>query len=314
MADKASRGLVIMGDGMAALVDPSSSSSSSSSHIHSLVSKASCGFLSLPNAPPSESEDERIVREFAHLLDASEAFQDVISDRSSSMATVSQRFMGLKAAIVTNNPSLKSFGGKLGFTVFPFNDLNQNDNSLSGSSVDFTANELLKLLGFQEGKVIDTSQFDLVLVHMGAGEKGEVVASDVEYMNALVGNLMHIAQPGSEIGSRLHLSLVMSYGNVSEINSSQFSVLVSKDEISSDLAMLVPRQSYTLKGEQPRDDFRHHCPMLIAQWQYGVTRMDMAEQFSFKDFKKHCGNLVIPADRFLHEVAFKLWKAPKYGA
>jgi len=40
----------------------------------------------------------------------------------------------------------------------------------------------------------------------------------------------------------------------------------------------------------------------------------MVEAFSFKDFKEHGGNLVIPADRFLHEVAFKVWKAPKYGA
>lgn len=30
--------------------------------------------------------------------------------------------------------------------------------------------------------------------------------------------------------------------------------------------------------------------------------------------KQHGGNLTIPADRFLHEIAFKLWKAPKYGA
>lgn len=26
--------------------------------------------------------------------------------------------------------------------------------------------------------------------------------------------------------------------------------------------------------------------MLIAQWQYGVTRKDMVEAFSFEDFKK----------------------------
>ena len=29
---------------------------------------------------------------------------------------------------------------------------------------------------------------------------------------------------------------------------------------------------------------------------------------------QHGGNLTIPADRLLHEIAFKLWKAPKYGA
>ncbi|KAJ6361623.1 hypothetical protein OIU78_002117 [Salix suchowensis] len=281
MADKASRGLVIYGDGLASFINPSHA------HLHSLASKAFCGFLSLPNAPPSESEEERIVREFAYLLDACEAYQNVNS-QNTSIPTISERFMGMKAAIITNNPGLKSFGGKLGLTVFSFNDINGNGFSLSGSSTDFVTSELLKLLGFQEGKTLETSQFDLVFVHVGAGERvnGEgqkTIAIDVEYIDALVDGIMRIAQPGSEIGSRLHLSLVMSFGYVTE-------------------------------GEKPRNDVRYHCPLLIAQWQYAVTRVDMADTFSFKDFKERGGNLVIPADRFLHEVAFKLWKAPKYGA
>ncbi|KNA20464.1 hypothetical protein SOVF_051640 [Spinacia oleracea] len=40
----------------------------------------------------------------------------------------------------------------------------------------------------------------------------------------------------------------------------------------------------------------------------------MAQEFSFNEFKENCGNLAIAADRFLHEMVFKLWKAPKYGA
>lgn len=31
---------------------------------------------------------------------------------------------------------------------------------------------------------------------------------------------------------------------------------------------------------------RHYHPMLIAQWQYAVTRKDTAETFSFEDFKE----------------------------
>ncbi|EPS58172.1 hypothetical protein M569_16645 [Genlisea aurea] len=54
--------------------------------------------------------------------------------------------------------------------------------------------------------------------------------------------------------------------------------------------------------------------MLVAQYQEGVTRFDAAESFSFREFVHRSGSLVIPADRFIHEVAFKLWKAPKYGA
>ncbi|KAJ7966437.1 hypothetical protein O6P43_015910 [Quillaja saponaria] len=68
MADKPSRALVLHEDGLATVVHPSHT------NLHSLASKASCGFLSLPNSPPSESKDDRIVREFAVLLDACETY------------------------------------------------------------------------------------------------------------------------------------------------------------------------------------------------------------------------------------------------
>ncbi|XP_058001821.1 uncharacterized protein LOC110631778 isoform X2 [Hevea brasiliensis] len=37
----------------------------------------------------------------------------------------------------------------------------------------------------------------------------------------------------------------------------------------------------------------------------------MRQTFSFIDFKEHGGNGMIPADRFMHEVAFKVWKDPR---
>ncbi|XP_058001814.1 uncharacterized protein LOC131179303 isoform X1 [Hevea brasiliensis] len=176
------------------------------------------------------------------------------------MKLVKTWFMGTKAAIITNSPCLKPFGRKLGFTVLQFSDLNGNDGSLSGTSVDCVTSELLKLLGFQEGGTMETSQFDFVLVHIGAGERvnserGSDVISDAEYVNALVGGVMNTAQPSSEISSRLHLSLVMSYGNAREIGTNLL-VLASKCEMNSDLSMLAPRQSYTMKGEKPRTDVR----------------------------------------------------------
>ncbi|KAJ9702022.1 hypothetical protein PVL29_003985 [Vitis rotundifolia] len=285
MADKPSRGLVLYGDGLARFIN------SSHTYLHDLASRGICGFLSLSNSPPSETEDERMVREFAQLLDSCEA----------SLVW----FMGMRAAIVANNSSLKSFGGTLGFTVMQTDELIKNNHPLSEPPVDVVASELLKLLGFQEGKTLETSQFDLIFMHIGAGEKAngqtEIIANDIEYVNGL-------------IGSRLHLSLVMSYGAVSKDDDPSLSVLVTKNENNSDLSLLFPHQSYTMKGGNSRNNVRNHCPMLIAQWQYAVTRKDMAKTFSFEDFKEHGGNLTIPADRFLHEVAFKLWKAPKYGA
>ncbi|PSS01222.1 BTB/POZ domain and ankyrin repeat-containing protein [Actinidia chinensis var. chinensis] len=312
MADKASRGLVVYGDGLARFIDKSHA------NLHSLASRGCCGFLSLPYSPPSESEDSRIVREFAQLLDACEASPnggDNTADveyQKCLMPTISERFMGMRSAIITNNSRLKAFGGKLGFTMLQLSDLLDNGHAVAESARDVLAPELLKLLGFQDGKTSETNPFDLVFIHVGDGEKNG--QKDTEYVNNLVGGLMHIADPRSEIGSRLHMSLVMSYGSVSEDDDPSLSVLTSKDEDKSDLSLIFPRQSYTMKGQNLRNDVRHHSPMLIAQWQNGVTRKDAAEAFSFNDFKEHGAGLTIPADRFVHEIAFKLWKAPKYGA
>ncbi|KAI4316532.1 hypothetical protein L6164_024509 [Bauhinia variegata] len=316
MADKPSRALVLFGDGLARSIDPSHT------HLHALAFKALCGFLSLPNSPPSESDDERIVREFAVLLDGCETYLNTggqMTDDDSQKILINQtlpdRFMGMKAAILTNNTSLKSFSAKLGLSVLQLDELGK----VSIHEVNVVVLELLKLLGFQEGKVQENNQFDIVFFHIGAGEKvngneQKVMAADLEYINALVGGVMCQTQPESDISFRLHLSLVMSYGNILADDNSKFSVLKSFDAKNPNLPDLFPCQSYTMKGEIPRKDVRHHCPMLIAQYQDGVTRKDCAERFSFKDFKEYGGNLVIPADRFLHEIAFKLWRAPKYGA
>lgn len=169
--------------------------------------------------------------------------------------------MGLKAALITNNSRLKSFGDKLGFGTLQLNELIKTSDSLSELPIDVVASKLLKLLGFQGGKMEQVSQFDLVWVHIGAGEKmngekGKAVAHGMEYINALVGVILRTAQPATEVGLRLHLSAVLSYGYVSEADSSIFSVLISKDEKSSDLSVLFPRQSYTMKGETPRNDVR----------------------------------------------------------
>ncbi|XP_017980972.1 PREDICTED: uncharacterized protein LOC18592223 [Theobroma cacao] len=214
MANKPSRGLVLYGDGLARFIEPSHA------HLHSLASKANCGFLSLPNAPPSESEDDRIVREFAVLMDACEAYfnqngqlsTEAKFQKSSLIPTMSDRFMGMRAALLTNSY------------------------------------ELLGLLGFQEGKILDTSQFDLVIVHIGSeenlnDEKGKGTAGDIEFMNALLGAIMHVAQLGTEIASCLHLSLVMSYGYVSKVDEFGLSILSNNYENNSPLSTLFPHQS-----------------------------------------------------------------------
>lgn len=306
MADKSSRSLILYGDGLARFVDPSNT------NIHSLASVATCGFLSLPNAPP-ETENERIVREFSHLLDASEAYSIASGlkpkGNGNDISTLAERFMGLKAALVTDSSTLTSFGKLIGLDVLQLSEICQESDSFPS---DATSSKLLKLLGFEGGKCLDVNLYDLVFVHFGVDEYNN--GNNMGILDSLIGSIMGMAQPGSEILSRLHLSVVLSYGSVTDKDVSVFPIKTPQEDINPAFIGLVPRQSYTMRGEKTRDDVRHYCPMLVAQWQHGVTRKDLVDTLSFEALKKLCGNLVIPADRFIHEVAFKLWKAPKYGA
>ncbi|GFZ17210.1 hypothetical protein Acr_26g0004800 [Actinidia rufa] len=382
MADKASRGMVVYGDGLARFINESHT------HLHALASRAFCGFLSLPISPPSgpfpllspfpsfssapvpattnqrqdstcgrefytelrrkgppsflpsgqkaedpalirvmgqplspvtstprhskfhgqvkkhlpnlcsstaplpqwsgsmiaETEDARIVREFAQIIDAYEAYYDTCGEDAVCLVpSISDRFMGMRSAIITNNSSLKTFGGKLGCTVLQLSDIIDDNHPNADLPIDVVASELLKLLGFQEGKTSETSRFDLVFIHIGDGENNS--KKDTEYVNHLVGQIMHIADTGSEISSCLHMSVVMSYGTVSEDDDTNLS-FVFGDGNNSDLTLLFPCQSYMVKGRNLRNNVRYHSPMLLAQWQNAVTRKDVAETFSFKDFKE----------------------------
>lgn len=83
--------------------------------------------------------------------------------------------MGLKAAIVSTNLNVESFGRYLGFTVLEFDDLTKDRPSFA----EPPTSELLTLLGFQGGKILETSEFDLVFVHVGCGEKVNILKKRV---------------------------------------------------------------------------------------------------------------------------------------
>ncbi|CAD5196555.1 unnamed protein product [Musa acuminata subsp. malaccensis] len=329
MADKPSRALVIYGDGHAPLV------ASPHAHLHSFASRASCGFLSLraPPDPNGNSQNDRVIRELSQLLDAYDIlftcdtvkfyFYKSLGYKNNCLL-LNFRFMDLRAAILTTCPDVGSFAANLGFSVLQISELiGQTPTGVEPPEVSdnlIRVFELLKLLGFSGGDVLEKYEFDLVILHIKPcdqlrDEKGStVIKTDTDFLNKLVGGVMHAAQPGSKIACRLHFSIILGYGTVSDGDQNCSLILNSSAETSSDVLLLRPHQSYTMKSGNILTDIRHHHPMLIAQWQEGVTRQDTANKFGFEEFKERGGNFAILADRFLHEVAFKLWKAPKYGA
>uniref|UniRef100_M8C698 Uncharacterized protein n=1 Tax=Aegilops tauschii TaxID=37682 RepID=M8C698_AEGTA len=235
------------------------------------------------------------------------------------MASTLPRFMGLRAAMVTNCPGVSSFAANLGFHVFGTEDFAAQSGSGSSSKDTRIIDRAFTLLGFAEGNVQDVSEFDLVFVHAAmentASKLGKLgMKTDLNRLDKLVASVMEAVPVGSAVAARIHVSVILSYGSATENKEEACLIVNSSTETDSDLKLLRPRQSYTMKAGKTLDDVRNHHPMLLAQWQQGVTRSDLAKEFSFEEFIKRAGNFAMLAERFLHEVAFKLWKAPKYGA
>ncbi|OEL18923.1 hypothetical protein BAE44_0020057 [Dichanthelium oligosanthes] len=369
MADKPSRALVLYAAGHAALLAPKAGSAAAGSNLDAFASRASCGVLTIRSPPASPAttgaeENSSTILELAQLLDVYDHLYPAKSAETGQQAAqvdpqelvvpnLSERFMGLRAAMVTSCPGVRSFAANLGFHVFQTNDFAAQSGSSNVTKEVGVINRAFGLLGFSDGNVQEASEFDLVFMHVAmentSSKLGKLgMKTDLNRLEKLVGAVMEAAPVGSAIASRIHVSVILSYGSASG-NKDEFSISASSSEADSDLNLLRPRQSYTMKAGHTLDDVRLHHPILLAQWQEGVTRVDLAKGFSFEEFMKvgsyyllfiaetctrccRCyafslflywtiirknvcgGNLGMLAERFLHEVAFKLWKAPKYGA
>uniref|UniRef100_A0ACD5VA62 Uncharacterized protein n=1 Tax=Avena sativa TaxID=4498 RepID=A0ACD5VA62_AVESA len=330
MADKPSRALVLYAAGHAALLpraaDSGAGGGGGKSHLDAFASLASCGFLSLrtPTAvnDGGDKNSDTII-ELAQLLDVYDGLYPAetaqVDPQELVVPKLSERFMGMRAAMVTNCPGISSFAANLGFKVFSTEDFAAQSGSDSGSKDNRIIDSAFGLLGFAEGNVQDSSEFDLVFVHVGmentASKLGKLgMKTDLNRLDKLVAAVMEAAPVGSAIATRIHVSVILSYGSATENKEESCLILNSSTETDSDLKLLRPRQSYTMKAGKTLDDVRNHHPMLLAQWKEGVTRSDLAKEFSFEEFIKRAGNFAMLAERFLHGVAFKLWKAPKYGA
>lgn len=188
--------------------------------------------------------------------------------------------MGLRAAMLTTCTNAKSLGRTLGFDALKFDELLKDSHSQIGPeelpNAFTTASELLRLLGFFEGEIIEKGDFDLVFVHIKALERAKdqsfnVANTEVEWLNAFVGEVMQIAQPGSKIASRLHFSLVMSYRVDSENEDDSSFAMISPVGMNSNLSLLFPHQSYAMKGGKLLKNIRYGARKIFYCLVWAVT-------------------------------------------
>ncbi|VAH71149.1 unnamed protein product [Triticum turgidum subsp. durum] len=124
MADKPSRALVLYAAGHAALL---AGGGGGKGQLDAFASIASCSFLSIRT--PAVNEDggdgnSDSILELAQLLDVCDALYSVkdgeiarVDPQELPVPKLSESFMGLRAAMVSNCPSVSSFAANLGFHV-----------------------------------------------------------------------------------------------------------------------------------------------------------------------------------------------------
>jgi hypothetical protein len=170
--------------------------------------------------------------------------------------------MGMRAALVTNCPGVSSFAVNLGFHVFGTEDFAAQSGSGSSSKEVRVINRAFGLLGFAEGSVQDSSEFDLVFVHVvtdnTASKLGKLgMKTDLNRLDKLVAAVMEAAPVTSAVATRIHVSVVLSYGTAAGNKEESCLILNSSTETDSDLKLLRPRQSYTMKAGKTLDDVRY---------------------------------------------------------
>lgn len=171
--------------------------------------------------------------------------------------------MGIKAGMFTNSELAAGLGKEAGFSVLALQEGNSavfDDRALPEASP--TAVRLLSLLGLQEGKAnsSEKTDFDLLLLHLSAKE--EQCSEQVDGLDALLGAIRALAQPGTKAGRHLYLVVVLGYGSVESFRceakkEEDGCPNVTPDErLAPKLAQLVPQQSYQRKGGHPVEDVR----------------------------------------------------------
>lgn len=80
-------------------------------------------------------------------------------------------------------------------------------------------------------------------------------------------------------------------------------------------AVVRPKQSFQASGiDGHLLDMDLQRPSLVLRRLPGVIRRDGCSSFSLLEWCRCSGELAIPADRLLPEIAYKVGRAPKYGA
>lgn len=300
------RALVVFGDGLMEYISPAHS------HLQALAASGACGFLALRHGPPHMNDLSRSIFEMQQLLDVHQ-FGKINTNETSIknnntcmemyMPSIAERFMGMKAALITNSEPIANLGERLGFTVCNSNvGLSFTEPPTSNTApYANVASELLQLLGLGDTSPSKGSNnYELVLLHVTGGcsmDRDGVSRAYVDWIDDIIGEVKTLMRPGTKANDHLYLALVLSYGAEAASQSNLAHMELHVHSVPTNMRALRPEQTYKMKDGKPVDGVRDHHPMLVVHQMDGVTRRDSVISLGFEEFLKGAGDVVAFAGR-----------------
>ncbi|KAH7415792.1 hypothetical protein KP509_14G061100 [Ceratopteris richardii] len=284
IADAPARAIVFFGDGLMEFVSPSHS------HLHALAASGACGFLALRNLPSYMDNMSRSIFEMQQLLDVHDFGKAGIIETSSknnvtttalTPPSIAERFMGMKAAIITNSEPIANLGENLGFMLnnskvgLHFSEPHVSNSVPQLASSAQVASELLELLGLGSQPLKESNNCELVLVHVtaGSGTDDAVARSCIDWIDSIVGEVKNLMQPGTKADDHLYLTLVFSYGvkAASDVSLNNLELHRQQvfDSLQTNLRVHCPQQSYKMKdGKLVIDGSSSNAGCPSDEWSY----------------------------------------------
>jgi len=157
-------------------------------------------------------------------------------------------------------------------------------------------------------KYLEKKDIDLILVHLDkdaittSNTTHDKIINGLEVFDSIIG---HFIQNQS-----VYIIVVLGSDNsfTHEVENYFYPKLFS------DANGIIPLQSYTIKNREKIVDIENFRHFVVAYHHQTTTRRDLTAHFSEREISKNGANGNMLIDHFMHELAFKLGRAAKYGA
>jgi len=260
-------------------------------HLNNLANLGCAGLLVVRPIQNTDNKDLTSQKEVSQLLGIyNECFNTDGTTKNSRKKYT--EYSGILAASISNSGSISSF----------FQNLSIPHTSINNTQAQLFIEPIQKYL--------ESEDIDLVLVHLDANaitttsnnSTHDKIINGLEVFDTIIGHFFQ--------NQYVYLIVVLGSDNsfTHEVENYFYPKLFS------DPNGIIPLQSYTFNNRDKIVDIENFRHFVVAYHHQTTTRRDLTAHLSEREISKNGANGKMLIDHFMHELAFKLGRAAKYGA